>query len=78
MLSRQYLKQCKNILSLPSYNSRDQLVAAGVELYDSLCNLVNSDTVQTDSLVWDEIDDWKNRCGQFFGTSSHETIKVRD
>ena len=67
VLSRQYLKQCKNILSLPSCDSRDQLVAFGVELYSSLCSLVNSDTVQTDSLVWEEIDDWKKRCGQFFG-----------
>lgn len=67
VLSKQYLNQCQNILRLPSYNSRDQLVAAGVDLYESLCSLVNSDTVQTDSLVWNEIDDWKRKCGQFFG-----------
>lgn len=67
MLSRQYLKQCKNILSLGSYNSRDQMVALGIELYDSLCTLVNADTVQTDSVYWAEIEDWKKRCGEFFG-----------
>ncbi|KAG0648784.1 Zn(2)-C6 zinc finger-containing prtT [Hyphodiscus hymeniophilus] len=75
VLSRQYLKQCKNILSLPSYNSRDQLVASGVELYDLVCNLVNLDTVQTDSLVWAELDDWKKRCGQFFELDSTKPLR---
>lgn len=63
----QYLKQCDSILSLPSYDSRDQLVAAGVRLYDSLCRLVNSDIVQTHSIVFEEIDEWKASCGQIFG-----------
>jgi hypothetical protein len=67
VLSRQYLKQCKNILTLPSYTTPDKMVALGVELYDSLCSLCNADTVQTNSLIWIEIDDWKKKCGHFFG-----------
>lgn len=42
-------------------------MAAGVRLYDSLCRLVNSDIVQTDSVVFEEIDEWKTSCGQIFG-----------
>jgi hypothetical protein len=63
----QYLKQCDSILSFPNYDSRDQLVAAGVRLYDSLCRLVNSEVIQVDSLIWEEIDEWKTSCGHIFG-----------
>lgn len=71
----QYLKQCDSILSLPSYDSRDALVAAGVRLYDSLCRLVNSDIVQTDSVVFEEIDEWKTSCGQIFDLDSSKPLR---
>ncbi|RDW71693.1 hypothetical protein BP5796_07727 [Coleophoma crateriformis] len=75
VISRQYLNQCSNILRFPSYDSRDQMVAAGVELYDTLCTLTNSDIVQTDSLVWEEIDNWKRERGQFFELDSTKPLR---
>ncbi|KAF2635656.1 hypothetical protein P280DRAFT_553703 [Massarina eburnea CBS 473.64] len=75
VLSRQYLKQCKNILSLPSYTTQDKMVALGVELYDSLCSVCNADIVQTHSLTWEEIDDWKKRCGSFFELDSTKPLR---
>lgn len=56
MIAKQYFDQCAKILEFPSYNSRDELVLAGVELYHTLWNLTSSNVIQKESAIWPEID----------------------
>lgn len=66
IISSRYLDQCGNILTLRQLDPRDQLVAAGITLYSHVSQLLNSDSVQTDSLEWDEIEEWKRSCDEFY------------
>lgn len=66
VISPQYLNQCENVLSLPGYDPRDQLVAEGVALYSRVYRYLKSDLVQTDNLDWSEIEEWKRGCDEFY------------
>lgn len=67
MISSQYLNLCDEILNFPSYDSRDELVAAGVKLYAALCEHLNSGTMETKFPVWKEIDDCKTKYSLIYG-----------
>ena len=56
VIAKQYFDQCAKILEFPSYNSRDELVLAGVELYHTLWDLTSSNVIQKESAIWPEID----------------------
>lgn len=56
MISGQYLHECSNILKFQFYNSRDELVLAGVELYRTLWELITSEDIQIDGTSWIEIE----------------------
>lgn len=56
VIAGQYFDQCAKVLEFPSYNSRDELVLAGVYLYRTLWELVSSNAIQKEVPVWPEID----------------------
>lgn len=56
VIAKQYFDQCAKILEFPSYNSRDELVLAGVELYRTLWDLISSNVIQKESAAWPEIE----------------------
>lgn len=56
VISAQYFDQCAKILKFPSYNSRDELVLAGVELYRALWQLISLHSAQKDNTNWPSIE----------------------
>lgn len=61
MIPPEYLKKCANILKFPSYNSRDELFLAEIELYRVLRELIKSDKIQTDNVNWIEIENMRKK-----------------
>jgi len=57
----EYLNKCANILKFLSYNSRDELVLAEIELYRILWELIKSDKIQTDNVNWIEIENMRKK-----------------
>lgn len=66
IISAQYRDQCQNILSLPGCDPHDRLVVEGVTLYSRVSEYLSSDVVQTDSLKWEQIEDWKAGCSDVY------------
>lgn len=56
VIAEQYLEQCTKVLDFPSYNARDGLVLAGIQLYRVLWSLTSSNAIQTEEPTWPEID----------------------
>ncbi|CAI7621774.1 unnamed protein product [Penicillium pancosmium] len=75
VISGQYLDQCSNILKFQSYNSRDELVLAGVELYRVLWELISSHEIQTDKPVWPEIERLRERHEHIYNLDSSEPLR---
>ncbi|OQD87687.1 hypothetical protein PENANT_c005G07897 [Penicillium antarcticum] len=56
VISGQYFDECVKVLGFSSYSARDELVLAGVRLYQVLWGLMSSDGIQKTSPIWPEID----------------------
>ncbi|KAJ5232544.1 hypothetical protein N7468_005500 [Penicillium chermesinum] len=75
VIAKQYFDQCANILDFPSYNSRDQLVFAGVELYRTLWDLISSNVVPQESATWPEIDRLRKSHSHIYKLDSSEPLR---
>jgi hypothetical protein len=74
VISDHHFDECAKVLYFPSYNSRDELVLAGVKLYRVLWQIISSNDIQKENPVWPAIDNLrksqekiysKSRCSVF-------------
>ncbi|KAJ5303159.1 hypothetical protein N7476_009958 [Penicillium atrosanguineum] len=70
-----YFDQCAKILEFPFYNSRDELVLAGVELYRTLWDLTSSIVIQKESATWPEIDRLRKTHDHIYKLDSSEPLR---
>ncbi|KAJ5662130.1 uncharacterized protein N7477_009746 [Penicillium maclennaniae] len=75
VIAKQYLDQCAKILEFPSYNFRDELVLAGVELYHTLWDLTSSNVIQKKSATWPEIDKLRKTHDHIYKLDSSEPLR---
>ncbi|KAJ5090081.1 hypothetical protein N7532_008765 [Penicillium argentinense] len=75
VISRQYFEECAKILNYESYNARDELVVAGVELYRTLWELISSNEIRTDSVAWPEIERLRRRHEHIYHLDSSEPLR---
>ncbi|RFU25666.1 hypothetical protein B7463_g10673, partial [Scytalidium lignicola] len=68
-------RECAKILKFPSYNSRDELVLSGVELYRVLWKLISSDEVQKESTIWLDIEKLRKAQDHFYNLDSSEPLR---
>jgi len=73
VIAKQYFDECAKILEFQSYNSRDELVLAGVELYRTLWDLISSNVVQKESAAWPEIERLRKTHDHIYSTHNHQT-----
>ncbi|KAJ5671911.1 hypothetical protein N7507_001038 [Penicillium longicatenatum] len=75
VISGQYFDQCAKILEFPSYNSRDELVLAGVYLYRKLWELVSSNVIQKEVPAWPEIEQLYKSQEHIYNLDSSEPLR---
>ncbi|KAJ5219485.1 uncharacterized protein N7498_001584 [Penicillium cinerascens] len=75
VISGQYFDQCAKILEFPSYNSRDELVLAGVYLYRKLWELVSSNVIQKEVPAWPEIEQLCKSQEHIYNLDSSEPLR---
>jgi hypothetical protein len=56
VISNHHFDECAKVLHFSSYNARDELVLAGVKLYQALWRTLSSNDIQKESPTWQEID----------------------
>lgn len=74
VIARQYFDQCAKVLDFPSYNSRDELVLAGVYLYRTLWELVSSNVIQKEVPVWPEIEQLRESQVHIYSMSLRDIV----
>ncbi|KAJ5759424.1 hypothetical protein N7520_006580 [Penicillium odoratum] len=75
VIASQYFDQCAKVLEFPSYNSRDELVLAGVYLYRTLWELVSSNVIQKEIPVWPEIEQLCKSQEHIYNLDSSEPLR---
>ncbi|KAJ5380675.1 uncharacterized protein N7496_003103 [Penicillium cataractarum] len=75
VIAEQYLEQCAKVLEFPSYNARDGLVLAGIQLYRVLWSLTSSNSIQTVEPTWPEIDNLRKSQEGIYNLDSSEPLR---
>ncbi|KAJ5093808.1 hypothetical protein N7456_009669 [Penicillium angulare] len=75
VIASQYFDQCAKVLEFPCYNSRDELVLCGVDLYRTLWGLISSNIVQRDVPVWSEIEQLRKSQEHIYNLDSSEPLR---
>jgi hypothetical protein len=77
MISSSYLEQCNIIQNIATCTVKDKTILAQIILYGIIYKLLDSKSIRTGCLVWDELERWRlsssvlgvdgkhlNRCGE--------------
>ncbi|KAJ5928793.1 hypothetical protein N7466_007749 [Penicillium verhagenii] len=75
VIASEYFDQCARVLEFPSYNSRDELVLAGVYLYRKLWELVSSNVIEKETPSWPEIENLCKSQEHIYNLDSSEPLR---